>query len=133
MDKNELFGIIKETSVNLKNKVVESSSNLNENLKVKLAENKKNYKEKKSHPLGNINFLGKLAYILVKIEFIDEAYNTSSLGLIDFDKVRNVLIKDLNTQKYRRIQKREIYSYYIDGDLFYLKLQTGEVLKIKYN
>lgn len=94
---------------------------------------RENFDGKKVNTPIKPHLLGKLSLILVKIEFIDECYDNYSLGLIDFAKIKNILIKDLNNDKYRRILKKEIYSYYIEKDYLFLKLLDGDVLKIRFN
>lgn len=114
---------------------ISSNINIKETTKkiAKITKDSMSKTKQKKESKGGPIVLGKYAYILVRIELSDDAYSNCALNFLDFTYVKNILVKDINEDKYKRILKKEIHSYYLEDDFLYLKLKNGEVLKIRYN
>ena len=90
----------------------------------------KNYFEKVLYNFSNIK-VGKLSNILVRIEYYGDNSECFSFYEFDFSCIKSLVIKDINSNTYRRIYKKEVYSYYIEDNFLYLSLKTSEKLKIR--
>lgn len=82
------------------------------------------------HKLKNFK-IRTIPYILVRIEYKSDNGAVFSFFNFDFDPIDSIVIKDISTNKYSTIHKREVYSYYTEDKFLYLRLKNNTKLKIR--
>lgn len=122
-------------NINANNIVYFKDKNIKKNKNVqkkKNTNNKKprNYFEKVLYGFKDVK-VGKLAHILVRIEYYEDNSESFSFYDFDFSSIKSIVIKDIKNDAYRKIYKKEVYSYYIEDNFLYLNLKTSEKLKIR--